>query len=492
MLCAARSSKRQCACARRTSSAKAPPPHTSVTRPPPSCASRSSHSRQQRVGAEAAAELDDPHRAAPCSKQRRHGDAGRAHLGPALATAGRLRRRRPRRRRGRRSQQRASPARAPARARRKAPQPALTTTASRRSACAATTRAQLRAPARRICAARQARANASQSSALPSRASRPIMRASRWPRGGHVLGARCRRSGAGRAPGSSSPVRRYTSAVVAKNSFITFERTAAPGDALRQRAQRRAHHALVDQLAAGQALRVAAAGGQDAAVAERDQVGGRAADVDQQASRGRSRTSAAWRAVASQLADAMCCPVRAGTSARVAPAGVAGEEVQRASGSQRVRQQRRDARARRLRGARTGRPSRRSSSRRAAAAAAAGQRWRAALQRARRAGRGPATAGRATAPRRARGRRRSRQALTCAPPMSQPTTARSGIIHHHVADSGDRPDARAGGARRARRPPVVPADRLQAVRRQRPARDGARRCAATAHRASCTWPTSTR
>ena len=59
-----------------------------------------------------------------------------------------------------------------------------------------------------------------------------------------------------------------------------IELAAAVHDARRQRTQRRAHHAVVDQLAAGQALGIARPLGVYAPAGKGDQVGGGAADVD--------------------------------------------------------------------------------------------------------------------------------------------------------------------------------------------------------------------
>ncbi len=104
------------------------------------------------------------------------------------------------------------------------------------------------------------------------------------------------------------------------------ELRAAPGHAPGQRAQRRAHHAVVDQLAGGEALGVTARAGQHPAAAEGDQVGGGAADVDQHAlvvqlrQRGMAR---AGQPVG--RGDGRPLPAcRAGG----APAGIAGEELQ--------------------------------------------------------------------------------------------------------------------------------------------------------------------
>jgi hypothetical protein len=115
---------------------------------------------------------------------------------------------------------------------------------------------------------------------------------------------------------------------------------ATPGDALRQCAQRRAHDAVIDQLAAGQALGVSARRGEHMAAAQRDEVGGGAADVDQQ------------RIVLGELHRGVQGgrqPVGRGDMPPLrrhlvgpAPAGIAGEEVQR-GGYEGLRQHRGNA-----------------------------------------------------------------------------------------------------------------------------------------------------
>ena len=106
---------------------------------------------------------------------------------------------------------------------------------------------------------------------------------------------------------------------------------AAPGDAPRQRAQRGAHDALVDEFAARQAQRVAAAGREDAAVPEGDEVGGGAADVDDYALRIFEQTGGvARRGQPVRRGDVL--PHRAGRGG-VAPGCVPGEEARRRQGA---------------------------------------------------------------------------------------------------------------------------------------------------------------
>lgn len=101
---------------------------------------------------------------------------------------------------------------------------------------------------------------------------------------------------------------------------------AAPFDALGQRAHRRAHHAVVGELATHQALGVGAAGGQHALVAEGDQVGGGAADVDQHAFGEHERGMPRGR---EPVGRGDVLPVPCHVRGR-APARIAGKEMQRA------------------------------------------------------------------------------------------------------------------------------------------------------------------
>ena len=208
MLCACRSSKCQCACARRTSSAKPPPPHDQRDAAAAELGQQFQPLRQHRVGVQAAADLDDPHQACSCSYSAATATRRRAHLDPAAprpsaaprrdarhVAARRPRQRQPgrgsqRRARGRRRSRRATTVASPAQVVRR-PRRA-------RSGRAARPAARRARPARRPATA----------PALPSRSSRPIMRASRCAR---VRGSPWRALsalGCWSCAGSSSPVRR--------------------------------------------------------------------------------------------------------------------------------------------------------------------------------------------------------------------------------------------------------------------------------------------
>ena len=106
------------------------------------------------------------------------------------------------------------------------------------------------------------------------------------------------------------------------------EPLAAPFNAWRERTQGRAHHALVDQFAAGQALRIRARGGQHAAALERDQVGGGAADVDQHTAAVHGRAARGMLRGREPVGRGDVGPV-ARHGAAVAPAGITGEELDR-------------------------------------------------------------------------------------------------------------------------------------------------------------------
>ena len=99
--------------------------------------------------------------------------------------------------------------------------------------------------------------------------------------------------------------------------------TALPRDARPERAQRRAHDAVVNQLAAREPLGVAAAAAEHAPGAEGDQVGRRAADVDQHALSDALRRMRRGRA---PVGRGDLRPVRADLG-RPAPARLAGEEA---------------------------------------------------------------------------------------------------------------------------------------------------------------------
>ena len=107
------------------------------------------------------------------------------------------------------------------------------------------------------------------------------------------------------------------------------ERLAPPRDLLCQRAQRRAHHALVDELAGGQALHVAACLREHAAGLERDDVGGGAADVDQHALSLRTTQLARCMQGGGEPVGRGDVFPQFGHSIAAAPAGIAGEELHR-------------------------------------------------------------------------------------------------------------------------------------------------------------------
>ncbi len=233
------------------------------------------------------------------------------------------------------------------------PHPAPTIGAAASAGCAAHTRARLASIARN-CSRRHSSAKRRHSASLASVASRPIMRARRARLAGFVFGP-LSALGCWSCGAQSSSVRPIDVRARREPFVHHARRLAAKRDAMRDAAQRRAHHALIHEFTAHEPVGVVRSARRDPAFDDRNDVGGGAADVDEQ-----------------RIGDARRDPLRARVPVRrrhLAPAvgaGGAGEPARRARdrtacAARAAAPARSRARARLRHDRRTGRPSRPSS-----------------------------------------------------------------------------------------------------------------------------------